>query len=271
MAIPFPDIDPIAIAIGPVEIRWYALAYLAGFLLGWRYAVYLAKRYKDTRLNADTVDDFLAWAVFGVILGGRVGYVLFYQLGYYLEHPAEVLKVWQGGMSFHGGMLGVIVAMVLYCRVKHLPLLKFTDIICCVAPIGLFFGRIANFINGELFGRPTEAAIGVLFPRGGGVPRHPSQLYEAILEGAVLFVILYLLSSKETVRDRAGILSGVFLAGYGMFRAFIELFREPDVQIGYIAGIFTMGQVLCVPMVLGGLYLIYYGYLKSGHGHNVAS
>lgn len=262
MAIPFPDISPIALSIGPLDIRWYALAYLSGFLLGWRYALHLAglDAGKDGAVSKLAVDDFLPWAIAGVILGGRLGYALFYQADLYLREPLEILKLWNGGMSFHGGALGVIAAMILYARRRGFSLLRLTDIVCCAVPIGLFFGRIANFINGELFGRPTDAAWGVVFPRGGDMPRHPSQFYEAGLEGLALFALLALLARREDIRDRPGILSGVFLIGYAVSRMIVECFREPDAQIGFLMGAATMGQVLSVPMMLGGCGLVFYAW-----------
>lgn len=263
MAIPFPDIDPVALAVGPVEIRWYALAYLAGFLLGWQYALYLAgldknKKPQERYVQKTTIDDFLPWAILGVILGGRLGYVLFYQPEMYWHDPWEIPKVWHGGMSFHGGAVGMIASMVIYAFVKKLPLLRLTDIVCCAVPIGLFFGRIANFINGELFGRQTTVQWSFVFPRGGDFPRHPSQLYEAALEGFLLFVALFALARMEKVRNRPGVLSAVFLIGYGITRIIAEFYREPDIQLGFIVGAYTMGQVLCVPMILGGLVLLFY-------------
>lgn len=258
MAIPFPDISPVALALGPIEIRWYALAYLAGFLLGWKYIRALIARVPDQRPSHADIDDFLPWGILGVILGGRIGYVLFYQPGLYMQNPLEVFMIWHGGMSFHGGASGMIAAMVAYAWVKKIPVLRLTDWVCCAVPIGLFFGRIANFINGELFGRVTTAPWGVVFPYGGPEPRHPSQLYEAVLEGAVLFTILYALSRMQAVRERPGILSGIFLIGYAAGRITVEFFREPDVQIGYLFGMFTMGQMLCLPMMVGGLICIVY-------------
>ena len=194
MALEFPMIDPVAIALGPLQIRWYALAYLAGFLLGWRYCLRLAGWDAEHRPNREDIDDFLTWVIVGVILGGRLGYVLFYNFEYYLSTPLDALKVWHGGMSFHGGALGVIAALFIYPALKKFPPLRLCDIVCAAVPIGLFFGRIANFINAELYGRVTNVPWGIVFPNGGAEPRHPSQLYEAALEGAVLFVILFLLS-----------------------------------------------------------------------------
>jgi phosphatidylglycerol:prolipoprotein diacylglycerol transferase len=266
MAFDFPNIDPVAFAIGPVEIRWYALAYMAGFILGWQYCLYLAGISKDGRRPFKTdIDDFLPWAVLGVILGGRAGYVFFYQPELYWDDPLEAFKLWHGGMAFHGGITGVILAMLGFSRLRGIPFLNLADIIACVTPIGLFFGRIANFINGELFGRVTTAPWAVNFPRGGELPRHPSQLYEALLEGLALFVILLVLSRMKRVRERPGILAGAFLLGYGVFRAFIEFFRGPDIQVGFLFDILTLGQILCLPMILGGAGLIAYAVFKKHH------
>lgn len=259
MAIDFPEIDPIAIAIGPLEIRWYALAYLTGFILGWKLCLFLSRKYYEKgRPNRTDVDEFLSWAVLGVILGGRLGYVLFYQFEYYWMHPLEALKIWQGGMSFHGGMLGVLVSMVLFSVVQKVSLLRLADMVCVVVPIGLFFGRIANFINGELFGRVSDAEWAVRFPRAGVFPRHPSQLYEAVLEGIVLFVILMMLYKREAIREKAGVVSGVFLIGYGAARSFVEQFREPDMHLGLLWDLITMGQLLSVPMMVIGFSVVVY-------------
>lgn len=255
MTIPFPDISPIAFSIGPLPVRWYALAYLAGFILGWRYVISLAGK-DGLRPDKTDIDDFLSWGIIGVILGGRIGYILFYQAGLYLQEPLEILKIWHGGMSFHGGAAGMIIAMILYAWHKKIYVLRLTDWVCCAVPIGLFFGRIANFINGELFGRITTAPVGMVFPHGDPLPRHPSQLYEAALEGAVLFTILFALAQCRAVRERPGIISGVFLIGYALARITVEFFREPDVQLGFIAGPFTMGQILCLPMIAGGMVAI---------------
>ncbi len=253
----FPNIDPVALSLGPLEIRWYALAYLAGFLLGWKLVVYLAGLDGDKRrITTEQLDDFLPWAVVGVILGGRAGYILFYQFSSYMSDPLAMFRIWEGGMSFHGGASGMIIAMIIYAWVKKIYLLRLTDLICCAVPIGLFFGRLANFINGELYGRVTTSPLGMVFPYGGPEPRHPSQLYEALLEGLVLTIVMFVLARCEKVRNRPGILSAVFLAGYGVSRIIVEFFREPDVQIGYIAGLFTMGQILCLPMLVGAAILV---------------
>ncbi len=257
-AIPYPYIDPVLVEIGPFVIRWYALAYLFGLILGWQYARWLAKHSPD-RVTPLDIDDFLIWATAGVILGGRLGYVLFYRPEFYLANPLAIAQLWKGGMSFHGGLLGVVVAGVSYCRLRRLPVLSFADLIFCAAPIGLGLGRIANFINGELVGRPTDVPWAMVFPGYGPEPRHPSQLYQATLEGLVLFVLLHLLWRVDAIRCRAGILSGAFLLGYGLFRSFAEIFRQPDANLGFLYAGATMGQLLSIPMVVAGLILIWLG------------
>ena len=253
--IPFPNIDPVLISIGPLAIRWYSLAYIAGLLLGWRLLRRLARRAPRGADDA-AVDDFLVWAILGVILGGRLGYVVFYNFAYFFENPLDIFAVWRGGMSFHGGLLGVAAAIVLFSRKRGLNLLGVCDLIALVAPIGLFFGRVANFINGELFGRATDVPWAMVFPRGGPAPRHPSQLYEAALEGLVLFLILLAVDRLTGARARHGLLIGIFLTGYGAFRFFIELFREPDAHLGFLFAGATMGQILSLPLLAFGLYLI---------------
>ncbi len=255
--LPFPGIDPVALAVGPLVIRWYALAYLAGLLLGIRYAMAMAKRNPGPPQPAD-YDDFLVWAVLGVVLGGRTGYVLFYQFDLYLSDPTEIFKLWHGGMSFHGGFLGVVLAGILFSRARGFSPLAFGDLIACCAPIGLFFGRIANFINGELYGRVSDAYFTMVFPRGGPLPRHPSQLYEAALEGLVLGLTLHVLWRMPGVRGKPGTLLGAFFIGYGLARSIVELFREPDAQLGFLIGGFTMGQLLSLPMIAIGAGLILY-------------
>ena len=251
----FPSIDPTLVEIGPFAIRWYALAYIAGILLGWRYALKLS----DTSpggISRKMLDDFLLWATLGIVLGGRLGYVVFYQADHFLAHPAEALYVWQGGMSFHGGMLGVALVVVLFARQRKVPMLALGDIIACVAPIGLLFGRLANFINGELFGRPSDVPWAMLFPRDPETPRHPSQLYEAGLEGLLLFVILWFVWSRTPLKQRPGAISGLFLIGYGVTRSIAEFFREPDAHLDFIMQGITMGQLLSVPMILAGIALL---------------
>jgi phosphatidylglycerol:prolipoprotein diacylglycerol transferase len=255
-SIPFPAFDPIAVAIGPFAIRWYALAYIVGLLLGWRYCLWVAKR-PPAVASAAAIDDFLVWATLGVVLGGRAGYVLFYKPDFYFQNPGEILRLWHGGMSFHGGALGVMTALVLFCRQRGLSLFAFSDIITSAVPIGIFFGRAANFINGELWGKPSDVPWAMVFPNAGPEPRHPSELYEAGLEGIVLFLILFALLRWTPIRDRPGALSGVFLMGYACFRIFVEFFREPDAFLGYLYFGATMGQLLSIPVLLLGLWVFW--------------
>ena len=252
-AIPFPAIDPVAIAVGPFVVRWYALAYIVGLLIGWRYCLLLADR-PPRLVERRDIDDFLVWATLGVVLGGRIGYVLFYKPGYYVEHPLEALYLWHGGMSFHGGALGVTIAILWFTRARRLPVFAFSDIIAEAIPIGLFFGRLANFINGELYGRETDVPWAMVFPGGGPVPRHPSQLYEAACEGLLLFLLL-LIAEHSGARRRPGIVSGLFLVGYAVARMSGELFRQPDVQLGFLVFGTTMGQLLSIPLLIAGILL----------------
>ncbi len=256
LAIPYPAIDPIAVAIGPFAIRWYALAYIVGLLLGWRYCLWVAKR-PPAVASPLAIDDFLVWATLGVVLGGRSGYVLFYKPDYYFENPSEILQLWHGGMSFHGGALGVLVALWLFCQQRSLAVFAFADIITSAVPIGLFFGRVANFINGELWGRPTDVAWAMVFPNAGPMPRHPSQLYEAGLEGIVLFLVMFALLRWTNIRDRPGALSGVFMMGYAIARIICEFFREPDSFLGFLWFGATMGQLLSIPVFLAGLWAVW--------------
>ncbi len=256
MALSFPDIDPVALELGPVVIRWYALAYLAGILLGWAYIRWHLKRMASPPLNAKQLEDLIVWAVLGIMLGGRLGYVLFYNAPYYMEHPDQILMVWQGGMAFHGGMLGLIGAFYLFCRRHGLAFLRVLDLTALAAPIGLFFGRLANFINGELYGRVTDSPLGMMFPNGGPYPRHPSQLYEAVFEGLLLFVVLLVAARYGKTLQRPGCIGGMFLAGYGLARFSVEFFREPDAQLGLLIMNLSMGQLLSLPMILLGGYLI---------------
>jgi phosphatidylglycerol:prolipoprotein diacylglycerol transferase len=254
-ALPFPMIDPVLFEIGPFALRWYALAYIAGIVLGW----WLARRMvalAPVVATREQVDDFVTWATLGVILGGRLGYVLFYRPGYFLMQPWEALYVWQGGMAFHGGMLGVILAALWFCRLQGLSPLAFGDRVAPVVPIGLFFGRLANFINGELWGRVSDAPWAMVFPGGGPEPRHPSQLYQAGMEGLLLFALLQALVRIPGLRARPGFLTGMFLAGYGIARIIGECFREPDAHLGFLLAGATMGQLLSLPMVAIGLLLV---------------
>jgi phosphatidylglycerol:prolipoprotein diacylglycerol transferase len=267
MAIPFPAIDPAIVRIGPIDfgfftlgqiaIRWYAVAYIVGLIGGWKYLRWLVSK-PPYAMIGEQVDDFLVWATMGVVLGGRLGYVLFYKPLYYLANPLDALMVWQGGMSFHGGALGVILAIVLFSKRNGLNLLSVGDVVCTVVPMGLLFGRIANFINGELFGRPAPEDLpwAMIFPGGGPIPRHPSQLYEAGLEGLVLLVVLHLLWRQTSLRMRPGFLSGVFLTGYGLARIIGEFFRQPDAHLGFLWGGATMGQLLSLPLLIVGSLLM---------------
>jgi len=251
---PFPAINPVAVSLGPFAIRWYALAYIVGLLVGWRYCLGLAGRLPYLVARQD-IDDFLVWATLGVVLGGRIGYVLFYQPGYYIHHPIEALYVWHGGMSFHGGALGVTIAIILFTRSRRIPLFAFSDIITEAIPIGLFFGRIANFINGELFGRPSQVPWAMIFPNGGPMPRHPSQLYEAFCEGILLFFLLFA-AERLHARERPGVVTGLFLIGYAAARMSGEFFREPDPQLGFLIFGTTMGQLLSIPVLVAGILII---------------
>lgn len=267
LALPFPAIDPVLIEFGPFAIRWYALAYIAGILLAWRYMRLLVLNDRlwgsITRPTPLDLDDFVLWGTFGIILGGRLGYVLFYNPVYYLANPAEILAVWTGGMSFHGGFIGTVLAMLLFAYTRGLSIWTLFDLAGCAAPIGLFFGRIANFINAELWGRPADVPWAFVFPGGGPEPRHPSQLYEAALEGLVLFFVLRMLSHRFGLLKKPGFLAGAFAFGYGLGRSIVELFRVPDAHIGYLSGFVTMGIALSVPMMIAGLALMLWSSRKK--------
>jgi phosphatidylglycerol:prolipoprotein diacylglycerol transferase len=257
--IPFPAIDPVLVSIGPIAIRWYALAYIVGILLGWLYARAVVARPAlwggTAPMTVADYDDFVLWVTLGIILGGRIGYVLFYNPAYFAGHPLEILQLWNGGMSFHGGFLGCVLAGILFARHRGISILSLGDITCAAGTIGLFLGRIANFINGELWGRRTEVPWAMVFPTGGPFPRHPSQLYEAALEGLLLFVVLALLIRAGWLK-RPGFVMGAFAAGYAIARSICELFREPDPQLGFLWGGLTMGTLLSVPLLLAGIALM---------------
>jgi phosphatidylglycerol:prolipoprotein diacylglycerol transferase len=262
--VPFPDFDPILIQIGPFAIRWYALAYVAGILIGWRYVVTLVRNphLAPARGPAATpaqIDDLILWVTLGIILGGRLGYILFYTPATLWTDPLQVFQVWQGGMSFHGGALGVAIAVAAFARSNGIDLLRLGDLVAACVPIGLFFGRIANFINGELWGRPTDLPWGVIFPGAGPYPRHPSQLYEALLEGIVLFIILRIATHRAHWLERRGAVAGLFLIGYAIFRTLVEQVREPDAYLPDFPLGLTMGMMLSLPMLLGGAFLIWRG------------
>ncbi|ABM29959.1 prolipoprotein diacylglyceryl transferase [Nitratidesulfovibrio vulgaris] len=249
----FPRIDPVAITLGPLQFRWYGLMYLFGFLSGW----WLGRRraaQPGSRWTGEMVDDMVTYVILGVVLGGRIGYILFYDLAYYLSNPTQIFSIWNGGMSFHGGLLGVVFAMWLLGRRNGLGFMDVSDFVAPLIPPGLFFGRIGNFINGELWGKHTTLPWGMVFPDGGPFPRHPSQLYECALEGVILFLALWVFSSRKRP---TGHVSGLFALLYGVFRFTVEFVREPDVQLGYLAfGWLTMGQVLCLPLIMLGLWLL---------------
>jgi phosphatidylglycerol:prolipoprotein diacylglycerol transferase len=265
-ALPFPMIDPVLVQIGPFAIRWYALAYIAGIVLGWRLArrlVVLGPKVATT----EQVDDFVTWVTLGIILGGRFGYVIFYRPDIFLRAPWEILYLWQGGMSFHGGALGVIVALYFFTRRRGLDWVAFSDRVVCVVPIGIFLGRLANFINGELWGRVADVPWAMVFPGAGPDPRHPSQLYQAGLEGLCLFILLMVLVYRPSVRARVGVLSGVFLAGYGVARFTGEFFRQPDAHLGFLFAGATMGQLLSLPMIAVGAWLVLRGSRAAPRQH----
>jgi phosphatidylglycerol:prolipoprotein diacylglycerol transferase len=258
LAIAFPVFDPVAVAIGPFAIRWYALAYIGGIVLGWIYARAIIRNERlwggKAPFTVTDFDDFILWVTLGIILGGRTGYVLFYNLPHFAQHPAEILELWKGGMSFHGGFLGCVAAVLLFGWKRNISVLSLGDVTCAVGPIGLLLGRLANFINGELWGRAADPSLpwAMVFPHGGPLPRHPSQLYEAGLEGIVLFVALALLIRAGALK-RPGFVIGAFAALYGLARIAAEFFREPDPQLGFLWGGLTMGMLLSVPMIVAGL------------------
>jgi len=258
-----PDIDPVAIHLGRIQVHWYGLMYLIGFLGAWWLGIYRAKR-PDSGWRPQEIADLLFYGALGVILGGRIGYVLFYNLPYYLEHPIEVFYIWSGGMSFHGGLIGVITAMWLYGRRTQRTFFAVADFVAPLTPVGLGAGRLGNFINHELWGKVTDVPWGMVFPNAGPLPRHPSQLYEFSLEGVALFIILWVYARKPRP---TGAVSGLFLLCYGIFRFLVEFVREPDVQLGYLAfGWVTMGQILSLPMILLGVWLLWWSHRKRNDG-----
>ena len=257
LAIPFPIIDPVAVHVGPLMIRWYALAYIGGLMLGWWYMRRLVRNaalWGAVKVPTEPdLDDIVVYLALGIVVGGRLGEVLFYNLPFFLENPSEILQVWHGGMSFHGGLIGAALAAMLFARNKGLMTRTVFDLASTVTPIGLFLGRIANFTNGELWGRETDMPWAFVFPHGGPVPRHPSQLYEAVLEGLVLLVILWVAARRYGFRQ-PGLLTGIFGMGYGIARFCVEFFREPDDHIGFLfGGWLTMGMLLSIPVFLVGL------------------
>ena len=261
LAIAFPVFDPVAISLGPIAIRWYALAYIGGIVLGWIYARALIRNEKlwdgPAPITLAQMDDFILWVTIGIIVGGRTGYVLFYNPAFFVQHPAEIFELWKGGMSFHGGFLGCVAAVMLFARSNRISILSLGDITTAVGPIGLFLGRLANFINSELWGRPADDSVpwAMVFPNGGPLPRHPSQLYEAGLEGILLFAVLAIMIRMGALK-RPGLILGSFIAIYALARITGEFFREPDPQLGFLWGGLTMGMLLSVPMIIAGAILI---------------
>lgn len=262
------DFDPIVFHVGSFAVRWYSLAYVCGFFLGYFYALYVLVPRCSYDFSAKHLESLSSWCVVGVIVGGRLGYVLFYGVSYYRDVPWEVLYLWKGGMSFHGGYIGVLGTVYLYCRVHRLSFLQMGDLVSLVAPIGLGLGRIANFINGELYGRQSpELLWGVIFPRGGEQPRHPSQLYEALLEGVLLGGILFFLSGKTWIKNYPGAIAGIFAVLYGVFRFFVEFYREPDAHLNLFFHWMSMGQILALPHIfLGFVLLVWAGKFSVAQG-----
>lgn len=252
----YPEISPIIFSVGPLAVRWYSMAYLFGIIAAWYLVLRNIRKY-NLPIDKAALEDLVFYLTLGVVFGGRLGYVLFYGQDIFWHNPLEIFAVWHGGMSFHGGIIGVIVASYLAARKIKYPFLSITDLTALYAPIGMFCGRLANFANDELWGRITNVPWAVRFPNGGYLPRHPSQLYEALLEGVLLFIILNILWQKKWVRRHAGFTSGLFLTLYGFFRIFAELFREPDAQLGFIFKHITMGQMLSVPFIVLGIYVLY--------------
>ncbi len=262
-AIPYPNISPIFFELGPLQFRWYGLMYL----LGLTAAYFLITRRVDRNglaISRDQIYDMIVWAALGIFIGGRLGYTLFYNFSYYIQHPAKIIAVWEGGMSFHGGLLGTIVSLMWFGKRRGIPLYTIADLAAAVTPIGLGFGRLGNFINGELYGRATDVDWCMVFPNGGPACRHPSQLYEAGLEGLLLFSVLWLVERRATP---PGTVFWTFITGYGICRMIVELFREPDAHIGFIFGSLSMGQILSLPMLVVGVFMLSLGYQRQALAH----
>jgi phosphatidylglycerol---prolipoprotein diacylglyceryl transferase len=258
--LPFPDLNPVAFSLGPISVHWYGLAYVTGIILGWYYARQLIVRsdlWPQGRppMTLQQTDDFVTWATLGVVIGGRIGYLAVYDLPNLFEDPMRAFRIWNGGMSFHGGFLGTALVMLIYARRHTLPLWSLFDLVSIVVPFGLLFGRLANFINGELWGRVTDVPWAIVFPKGGPFARHPSQLYEAGLEGLLLLVILFIVGVGFSGLKKPGLVTGLFVSVYALSRIFVEFFREPDEQIGYLSGGWlTMGMILSLPMLAAGIW-----------------
>lgn len=270
MALSFPSIDPVMLSLGPIDIRWYGMSYVAGILLGWWYCLRLIKKY-DTPFKTEDIDAYILWILGGVVIGGRLGMVLFYAPGYYFSSPEKIFMTWQGGMSFHGGVVGAVLATWLFARSRSLSFLRLSDLLVGVTPIGLFLGRIANFINQEMYGKVTDVPWGVMFPQGGYLPRHPTQLYEAIGEGVGLFLLMAWAWSRPDFRNQPGRIGGAFFAGYGIIRFAIEPFREVGDHLGAIVLGMTTGQWLSIPMILIGTYYVFFNGKGQANGCASAS
>ena len=265
------NFDPVLVDLGFFQIRWYSLAYIVGILVGWIYANKIIKSTSNNKYNFKQIatrqfDDLIIYLLIGIILGGRIGYIVFYNFEYYIQNFYEIFKIWKGGMSFHGGLIGVILSTIFFSKRTGINFFKFTDIICCVAPIGIFLGRIANFINGELYGKITTLPWGVIFPYGGNVSRHPSQIYEAILEGIILFLIINFLALKKEILFKTGFISSYFLIFYSVLRLVSESFREPDSHIGLLFNYFSMGTLLSLLTIVIGLFIIFF--IKKNEQNN---
>jgi phosphatidylglycerol:prolipoprotein diacylglycerol transferase len=275
--LPFPNIDPIIFQVGPLALRWYAVSYIVGILLGWWLILRLMRFWKPQPATADQIGDLVVWAMLGIVIGGRLGWDLIYGVGLcsisepkaafcgdlpmdFIRHPLRIISVWEGGMSFHGGLLGVAIAVWLFCRKNKLNLLKIADLVALVAPVGLFFGRIANFINGELWGRPTDVPWAMIFPHADGQARHPSQLYEAALEGLVLFALLQVALRVMRAQEKPGQIAGLFFLFYGAFRFIAEFFREPD---GVFIGPISMGMALSIPLWIAAFLFFHFSFKKN--------
>lgn len=258
-AIPYPNISPVFFEVGPLQFRWYGLMYLIGLTVAYFLIRHKVDR-KGMAITKDQIYDMIVWAALGIFIGGRLGYTLFYNFSYYIQHPAKIIAVWEGGMSFHGGLLGTIVSLIWFSKRQGIPVYTIADLAAAVTPIGLGFGRLGNFINGELYGRATDVDWCMVFPTGGPACRHPSQLYEAGLEGVLLFSVLWLIGRKATP---PGTMFWSFITGYGICRFIVELFREPDAHIGFIFGSLSLGQILSLPMLVVGVFMLSLGYQRQ--------
>ena len=265
------NLDPVLVDFGLFQIRWYSLAYIFGIILSWLYINFIIKKiskekYSFISIKSSQFDDLVTYLIIGIIFGGRLGYVLFYNFEYFSKNLFDALKLWQGGMSFHGGLLGVIVATLIYSKIKKNNFFRFSDLICCAAPIGIFLGRIANFINGEVYGKSATLPWSVIFPNSGNIPRHPSQLYEAFLEGIILFILINFLAFNKRLIDKAGLISSLFLILYSIFRIISEIFREPDDHLGYFLNYFSMGTLLSLITLFSGFLIIFF--IKKNEKNN---